>query len=166
MANYIKEIGNKGISLQFLWSIIGGLVRSLLILFCLFIIGGGIWLMGEGKISMFMLLSGSTLAVIFSILVALLCNRSKLRDEQVSDLLSVMEMNRVYTKDILILESLEKMDLTERDNKETRDIVDGFLGSIDTAEGKAALVLLLKRKNYSNYNPDERSITEENSGEN
>ena len=55
--------------------------------------------MGEGKISMFMLLSGFTLAVIFSILVALLCNRSKLRDEQVSDLLSVMEMNRLYNKD-------------------------------------------------------------------
>lgn len=165
MANYIKEIGKKGISLQFLWNIIGGLVRSSLILIALVVLGGGLWLVGEDRVSIFSLLAGLTFLIIISILITLLCNREKLKDEQLSDLLSVSEMNRIYIKDILILEALEKTDLTERDNKETREIVDSFIRSIDTAEGKAALILLLKRKNYSSYNPDERIDTEENTDE-
>ena len=52
------------------------------------------------------------------------------------------------------MQSLENDDLSDRKEKDHRDVVDELITQFDTAEGLAALSLMLKRKNYTNYNPD------------
>ena len=52
------------------------------------------------------------------------------------------------------MQSLENDDLSDRKEKDHRDVVDELITQFDTAEALAALSLMLKRKNYTNYNPD------------
>ena len=70
------------------------------------------------------------------------------------DILSSQESIRVYLKDLILIQSLENDDLSDRKEKDHRDVVDELITQFDTAEGLAALSLMLKRKNYTNYNPD------------
>lgn len=126
-----------------------------------------IWWIGLGKGIWWLWLVGGSL--VWTLVVSVVWQQKRVELDYVHlqyDIMNLLEQNRLYQKDMLLLWGLDKEDLSDRNKKERRELIDELLQQFDCGEAYSILSLLLERKSYTNYNPDEQlRSTEENTGE-